>query len=172
MITGIHALLYSKDADATRTLFRDVLGFSGRCGSGVVDIRASAGGAGDSSRRDRQRRNRALPHVRQRRVDHRRASPERCGDRAARERPEMGPSNRDPASERRRAGSLRAAPRNGTRAGGRTGDGQVCESLTTAGAASARPRAQPNEVTRTDGLYGSRAGSPLSPRASSTTWSP
>ena len=28
MITGIHALLYSKDADATRTLFRDVLGFS------------------------------------------------------------------------------------------------------------------------------------------------
>lgn len=28
MITGIHALLYSKDADATRALFRDVLGFS------------------------------------------------------------------------------------------------------------------------------------------------
>ena len=28
MITGIHALLYSKDADAARTLFRDVLGFS------------------------------------------------------------------------------------------------------------------------------------------------
>jgi catechol 2,3-dioxygenase-like lactoylglutathione lyase family enzyme len=28
MIKGIHALLYSKDADATRTLFRDVLGFS------------------------------------------------------------------------------------------------------------------------------------------------
>jgi predicted enzyme related to lactoylglutathione lyase len=28
MITGIHALLYSKDADAVRTLFRDVLGFS------------------------------------------------------------------------------------------------------------------------------------------------
>ena len=28
MITGIHALLYSKDAEATRTLFRDVLGFS------------------------------------------------------------------------------------------------------------------------------------------------
>ena len=28
MITGIHALLYSKDADATRELFRDVLGFS------------------------------------------------------------------------------------------------------------------------------------------------
>jgi predicted enzyme related to lactoylglutathione lyase len=28
MITGIHALLYSKDADATRTIFRDVLGFS------------------------------------------------------------------------------------------------------------------------------------------------
>ena len=27
MITGIHALLYSKDADATRALFRDVLGF-------------------------------------------------------------------------------------------------------------------------------------------------
>jgi catechol 2,3-dioxygenase-like lactoylglutathione lyase family enzyme len=28
MITGIHALLYCKDADATRALFRDVLGFS------------------------------------------------------------------------------------------------------------------------------------------------
>lgn len=28
MITGIHALLYSKDADAVRVLFRDVLGFS------------------------------------------------------------------------------------------------------------------------------------------------
>jgi catechol 2,3-dioxygenase-like lactoylglutathione lyase family enzyme len=28
MITGIHALLYSKDADATRALFRDVLGFT------------------------------------------------------------------------------------------------------------------------------------------------
>ena len=28
MITGIHALLYSKDADATRALVRDVLGFS------------------------------------------------------------------------------------------------------------------------------------------------
>ena len=28
MITGIHALLHSKDADATRALFRDVLGFS------------------------------------------------------------------------------------------------------------------------------------------------
>src|SRR5262252_6556742 len=28
MITGIHALLYAKDADATRALFRDVLGFS------------------------------------------------------------------------------------------------------------------------------------------------
>ena len=29
MITGIHALLYSKDADATRTFLRDVIGFSG-----------------------------------------------------------------------------------------------------------------------------------------------
>lgn len=28
MITGIHALLYSRDADATRALVRDVLGFS------------------------------------------------------------------------------------------------------------------------------------------------
>ena len=28
MITGIHALLYSKDTDATRALFRDILGFS------------------------------------------------------------------------------------------------------------------------------------------------
>ena len=28
MITGIHALLFSKDADATRALLRDVLGFS------------------------------------------------------------------------------------------------------------------------------------------------
>ena len=28
MITGIHALLYAKDADATRALFRDVLGFT------------------------------------------------------------------------------------------------------------------------------------------------
>ena len=28
MITGIHALLYSKDADSTRALLRDVLGFS------------------------------------------------------------------------------------------------------------------------------------------------
>ena len=28
MITGVHALLYSKDADATRALFRDVLGFA------------------------------------------------------------------------------------------------------------------------------------------------
>ena len=28
MITGIHALLYTKDADATRALFRDKLGFS------------------------------------------------------------------------------------------------------------------------------------------------
>ena len=28
MITGIHALLYSRDADATRALFRDILGFS------------------------------------------------------------------------------------------------------------------------------------------------
>lgn len=29
MITGIHTLLYSKDADATRAFFRDTLGFSG-----------------------------------------------------------------------------------------------------------------------------------------------
>jgi predicted enzyme related to lactoylglutathione lyase len=28
MITGIHALLYSREADATRALVRDVLGFS------------------------------------------------------------------------------------------------------------------------------------------------
>jgi catechol 2,3-dioxygenase-like lactoylglutathione lyase family enzyme len=28
MITGIHALLYSKDPDATRAFFRDVLGFA------------------------------------------------------------------------------------------------------------------------------------------------
>ena len=28
MITGIHALLYSKDADAARAFFRDTLGFS------------------------------------------------------------------------------------------------------------------------------------------------
>ena len=28
MITGMHALLYSRDADATRALVRDVLGFS------------------------------------------------------------------------------------------------------------------------------------------------
>jgi catechol 2,3-dioxygenase-like lactoylglutathione lyase family enzyme len=27
MITGIHALLYSRDADATRAFFRDILGF-------------------------------------------------------------------------------------------------------------------------------------------------
>src|SRR5689334_24287607 len=27
MITGMHALLYSKDADATRALLRDILGF-------------------------------------------------------------------------------------------------------------------------------------------------
>ena len=29
MITGVHALLYTKDADAVRIFFRDVLGFTG-----------------------------------------------------------------------------------------------------------------------------------------------
>ena len=29
MITGVHALLYTKDADAVRVFFRDVLGFAG-----------------------------------------------------------------------------------------------------------------------------------------------
>jgi hypothetical protein len=28
MITGVHALIYNKDADAVRAFFRDVLGFS------------------------------------------------------------------------------------------------------------------------------------------------
>ena len=29
MITGVHALLYARDADAVRVFFRDVLGFTG-----------------------------------------------------------------------------------------------------------------------------------------------
>ena len=40
MITGMHAIIYRRDAAADRAFFRDVLGFpSRRCGRRIADLR-------------------------------------------------------------------------------------------------------------------------------------
>ena len=43
MIIGMHAIIYSRDADADRAFFRDALGFSSVDGGRLADIRVAAG---------------------------------------------------------------------------------------------------------------------------------
>ena len=55
MINGAHIVVYTKDAEADRNFFRDVLGFSSvDAGHGWLIFRLSPGGIGLPSRPDKR----------------------------------------------------------------------------------------------------------------------
>jgi catechol 2,3-dioxygenase-like lactoylglutathione lyase family enzyme len=117
MISGSHVIVYSRDADADRAFFQDVLQLpSVDAGSGWLIFRA-ASGRGRRPSGGEERRPRALPDLRRPRLDRGGVEGTRDSLRGT-DAGALGNPDRDPPAGRRAARPLPAATSDGDGIGG------------------------------------------------------